>query len=149
MPATKERRVNRKWAERHEAVAILAQNPNLTAEDALSLLFNAPSGSLMADANKLQSGLLAQQEQELARVTAEIERRKLAIAQTTPQESPADADAAKVAADAAALAAQIDARLNEAPEVQGVEETPEFVAFEKLGEKLTAEVRQGKGRRSA
>lgn len=132
-----ERKVNRKWAERWEAVEIIAKHPELSGIDALSLLFNAPSGSLQKEADTLQAGLIAQQEADIARMNAELEKRKASIvAPSVQQETPADAEAAKVAADAEALARAIDARLEGTSD--DVQEVPEQTEQHGKGKRRSA-----------
>lgn len=140
-----ERKVNRKWAERWEAVEIIAKHPELSGIDALSLLFNAPSGSLQKEADTLQAGLIAQQEADIARMTAEMEKRKAAVAQTAQQETPADAQAAEIAAKADALAREIDARLNAGDSI--AEMTEDGTLTNEGDGVLTIAEQHGKGKR--
>lgn len=90
-------KVNRTWAERKHAIAILAEYPNMTGAEAFARLFNGDAAKMQTEAKALTAGIVARKRAELERLQAEVAR---------------DEQASKVQAEADAKAAAVDARLN-------------------------------------
>lgn len=94
-----EKKRDRVWAQREEAIAILAEHPNMTAAEAFGALFNSTPDTLRTAANGLKAGIVARKRAEAERLAKELAEHDKANAAT------------EVAKAAEAKAAEVDARL--------------------------------------
>lgn len=62
---------NRTWAQRSEAVAVLAEHPNASGAEVLALLFNSKQEEMVKEAKAMTASVIARKKAEAEKATKE------------------------------------------------------------------------------